>query len=129
MDRGDLVPDDLMLDLVRDRLTQSDAINGWILDGFPRTTIQAAFLESLLSDINQSCDRVVNLDVPDDILTARLLNRGRSDDTEETIRNRLKVYRESTAPLIHFYQERQKLTSVNGNQPIDQVTEQLKHLV
>jgi adenylate kinase len=129
MDRGELVPDQLILDMVRDRLTQPDTTNGWILDGFPRNVPQAEFLDLLLKGINQSYTHVVNLDVPDEILVARLLSRGRADDNEAVIRNRLHVYREQTAPLIDFYQNRHHLVSVDGNQAIDLVTRSLKQIV
>lgn len=129
MDKGELVPDALILDLVRDRLTQSDIHSGWILDGFPRNVTQAEFLDKLLDELDQTCDCVVNLDVPDEVLIARLLSRGRKDDNEGVIRNRLVVYRAQTAPLIDFYRDRQALVSVNGNQPIHVVTAELKQLV
>lgn len=131
MDKGELVPDHLILDIVRDRLASEDTKAGWILDGFPRNVSQADFLDTLLDDIDQACDYVVNLEVPDDILIQRLLSRGmnRSDDNEEVIRHRLQVYRNQTAPLIDFYRDRQKLVSINGHQSVDAVTHQLKELV
>lgn len=129
MDRGELVPDQLILDLVCDRLGQSDASIGWILDGFPRNVAQAQFLNSLLQEIGQTYNGVINLDVPDEILIARLLERGRKDDNEDVIRHRLMVYREQTAPLIDFYSEQHQLFSVNGNQPIEQVTTELKNII
>lgn len=129
MDRGELVPDDLILDMVGSRLDNDDAKSGWILDGFPRNVSQAKFLDVLLEQINHQYDCVVNLDVPDDIIVSRLLERGRSDDNEEVIRHRLSVYREQTAPLIDFYRERQFLVSVDGNQPIDDVSAALEQIV
>jgi adenylate kinase len=129
MDEGELVPDSLMLDLVRDRLSQSDVAEGWLLDGFPRTVNQATFLDQVLNDIRQSCDYVINLDVPDDIIVTRLLNRGRTDDNESVIRHRLEVYREQTAPLIDFYRQRQQLVSVNGNQPVEAVSRDLQQAI
>lgn len=129
MDKGELVPDQLMLNLVGDRLSESDVSDGWILDGFPRTVLQASFLDDLLDKIQQTYDCAVNLDVPDDVLIARLLSRGRSDDNEETIRNRLRVYREQTKPLIDFYSTSQRLISIDGNQPVDTVTHRLYDLV
>lgn len=129
MDRGELVPDQVMLDLVRDRFHQSDIKPGWILDGFPRNVSQAAFLDQLLQSINQSSDCVVNLEVPDEVLLSRLLNRGRQDDNEAVIRNRLEVYREQTSPLIDLYRNRQQLVSVDGNQSVEFVTADLKKLV
>ncbi|MCU0524585.1 MAG: adenylate kinase [Elainella sp. Prado103] len=129
MDQGELVPDQLILDLVQERLNQSDAVSGWILDGFPRTVAQATFLDNLLHKMNQSCDYVVNFEVPDEVLVARLLGRGRKDDTESVICNRLEIYHEQTAPLINFYQARQQLVSIDGKQSIEQVNQQLAHLV
>jgi adenylate kinase len=125
MDAGELVPDALILEMVRDRLTQSDTASGWLLDGFPRTVVQATFLDQLLQAIDQACDRVINFDVPDEKLVDRLLGRGRKDDSEDVIRNRLVVYREQTAPLIDFYQQRGELVTVNGDQAIEQVGQDL----
>lgn len=129
MDRGELVPDQLVVDLIRERLNQQDASGGWILDGFPRNVTQADFLDLLLSEIEQPYDRVVNLEVPDEVLVTRMLGRGRKDDTEETIRRRLDVYRQQTAPLIDFYSHRNHLSSVNGNLPMEEVTEELKQIM
>lgn len=129
MDRGDLVPDQLVIDLIQERLAQSDAQSGWVLDGFPRNVSQAEYLDNLLTKIQQPYDHVLNFEVPDEVLVNRMLGRGRADDTEDVIRNRLVVYREKTAPLIDFYQKRGKLVSVNGNQSMDEVTDELKKLV
>ena len=129
MDAGELVPDDLMLGLIRERLGQTDTSNGWILDGFPRNVPQAQFLDELLESLQQPCDFVLNLEVPDEVLVSRLLSRGRSDDTESVIRNRLGVYREKTQPLIDFYRDRQQLVSVDGNQPMADVTGELKQII
>lgn len=129
MDKGELVPDHLILDMVRDRLSQSDVIKGWILDGFPRNVSQASFLDDLLAEINQECNYAVNLEVPDEELISRMLGRGRQDDNEETIRRRLEVYREETAPVIDYYRQRNELVSVNGNLSMDEVTEELKKAI
>ncbi|MEM1309445.1 MAG: adenylate kinase [Cyanobacteria bacterium P01_H01_bin.153] len=133
LDAGELVPNELVLDLVQERLSAGDVSDGWLLDGFPRNVGQAKFLDDLQQQHNQPIDFVVNLEVPDEVILSRLIKRGqeegRSDDTEETIRNRLDVYRESTEPLINFYRSRQKLVSVDGNQPIDAVTEELSKVV
>jgi adenylate kinase len=129
MDRGELVPDQLVIDLIRERLGKDDAQSGWILDGFPRNVAQAEFLDQLLAELNQGCDRVINFDVPDEILVDRMLNRGRKDDNEETIRRRLEVYREQTAPLIDYYESRQKLVTVDGDKSMDEVTTTLSQLV
>jgi adenylate kinase len=126
MDRGDLVPNELILDLISERLQAEDAQKGWILDGFPRNVAQADFLSDLLKQLNQQCDAVVNLDVPDEVLIKRLLGRGRQDDNEETIAKRLDVYREQTAPLIEYYQQHNLLKQVDGNRLLDEVTQDLE---
>ncbi|KRH97407.1 MULTISPECIES: adenylate kinase [Cylindrospermopsis] len=126
MDKGDLVPDQLVQDMVEERLQKSDAQKGWILDGFPRTVSQAVFLGNLLDQIQGDSERVVNLDAPDEIVVSRLLGRGRKDDSEDVIRHRLNVYRRDTAPLIQYYGDRQKLLTVNGNQSQEEVTSALK---
>nr|WP_199290595.1 adenylate kinase [Synechococcus elongatus] len=125
MDRGELVPDSLVLGLVRDRLQQPDTANGWILDGFPRNRSQAEALNLLLTEINQQVDRAVNLDVPDPVIIERMLARGRADDTESVIRRRLEVYREQTAPLIDFFRDRQQLLAIDGNSEVAAVTDRL----
>ena len=129
MSAGELVPDDLILDLIRERLDDGDTATGWLLDGFPRNVEQAKFLNKLLDEISQSCDVVINLEVPDDELVNRMLSRGRADDKEDVIRNRLEVYREQTEPLIDLYKSSGHLRSVDGNQEMQQVTEMLQHFV
>jgi adenylate kinase len=129
VDSGELVPDQLVQDLVQERLEQPDAHSGWILDGFPRKVTQAAFLEELLEKTHQGGEQVVNLDVPDEVVVERLLTRGRKDDTEEVIRRRLEVYRAETAPLIDYYRDRQKLLMVNGNQSLEEVTTKLQNVI
>ena len=129
VDRGELVPDLLVQDMVLERLRQPDVNPGWILDGFPRTVNQASFLEELLQDLNHDSKKVVNLEVPDDVVVARLLERGRKDDTEEVIRRRLEVYRSETAPLIDYYGDRQQLLVVNGNQSLEEVSSELKKVI
>ncbi|MFB2934005.1 adenylate kinase [Aerosakkonemataceae cyanobacterium BLCC-F154] len=128
-EKGELVPDGLILDMVSHRLSESDAQPGWILDGFPRNVTQAKFLDELLEKLAQKCDRVINLEVPDEIIVDRLLKRGRPDDIEEVIRRRLEVYREQTAPLIDYYSQRQLLVSVQGNQSMAEVTSDLEKSV
>ena len=131
MDRGDLVPDSVLQELVRERLQQEDTqIQGWILDGFPRNLAQADFLGQLLLEINQKCDLVINLTVADEMLVTRLSKRaemeGRSDDTELVIRNRLVIYEQETAPLIEFYRE--SIVSVDGDRSLEEVATVLKNI-
>jgi adenylate kinase len=113
MDRGELVPDELVVGMIRERLA-SDGDTGFLLDGFPRNVAQAETLEVLLSEQSLPLDYVISLDVPREELVQRLLGRGREDDNEETIRSRLIVYEEETAPLRAFYGERGILREVNG---------------
>lgn len=129
MNAGELVPDNLVLELIRERLTEADAQAGWILDGFPRNVPQAEFMDQLLAEISQPYDCVINLEVPDEVIVARLLSRGREDDSQEVIENRLQVYREQTQPLIEFYRGRQKLVSMDGNRPMEKVADDLQALV
>jgi adenylate kinase len=125
MNRGELVPDNLILDLIQDRLAYEDTANGWILDGFPRNVNQAAFLEELLTKLEQNADCVLNLEVPDEVLVSRLLARKRKDDNELTIRRRLEVYHQDTVPVIDFYQQRSTLKTIDGDRTMEEVTEQL----
>lgn len=129
MNKGELVPDNLILDLIQERLGETDTQKGWILDGFPRNVAQAEFLDQLLAAINHQAKWTVNLDVPDDVIVERLLLRGRKDDTEVTIRRRLEVYQEQTTPLIAYYQEQNKLYPIDGNQAPEEVANILQNLV
>jgi adenylate kinase len=134
MDNGELVPDSLILDMIRARLSQSDAVSaGWILDGFPRNVSQAEFLDRLLAEIGQNYDLAINLDVPQDRLVERLLNRAtiqnRPDDTEDVIRRRLVVYDEQTLPLIDYYRHKGVYREVNGDRDLAVVTSDLEALV
>jgi adenylate kinase len=124
MDAGEYVPDSVTNDMVRDRLTHSDATDGFLLDGYPRTTAQVVELDSMLGQ--ESLDKVLVLTAETDEVVARLLNRaqeqGRADDTEEVIRRRLEVYEEQTAPLIDLYTGRGILFAVDGLGSIDEVS-------
>jgi adenylate kinase len=106
MDAGELVPDEVTVAMVRDRLAEPDAADGFILDGFPRTVPQAQTLDGLLAEWGWELDAVVELVVADEVVVQRLLGRGRSDDTEDVIRRRQQVYRDATAPLLDFYRDR-----------------------
>lgn len=105
MDAGKLVPTSVTADMVRDRLNQDDAADGFLLDGFPRTIEQAELLEKMLQEDGRSLDAVINYVVSEDVVVDRMLARGRNDDNEDTIRTRLEVYREETAPLIDHYKD------------------------
>lgn len=123
MASGLLVDDATMADVVRDRLAKADAGRGYLLDGYPRTLPQAETLAGILRDAGQDLDAVLLVDVPEDELVRRALLRGRGpDDKEDVIRERLRVYREKTAPLIGYYRERGLLREIDGNRPIEDVT-------
>lgn len=125
LDQGELIPDNLIMAMMRERLSQSDTKLGWILDGFPRTVSQARGLDQLLSILNQPHPQVVYFYVDPNVLVKRLLARGRKDDNEDTIRRRLEVYEAQTIPLIDFYQRRKCLISINGNLSVPEVTNNL----
>jgi adenylate kinase len=126
MDKGEYVPDSVTNDLVRDRLSQTDAAAGFLLDGYPRTSEQVVELDSMLSSHGTGLDAVVLLTADTDEVVRRLLNRaieqGRADDTEEVIRRRLEIYEEQTAPLIDVYAARNLVVTVDGLGAVDEVT-------
>ncbi|SET73443.1 Adenylate kinase [Oceanobacillus limi] len=157
MDQGDLVPDDVTIGIVKERLSKDDCENGFLLDGFPRTIAQAESLQNLLSEMNQSIDHVIHVNVPEEILVERLTGRRicptcgkayhviynppkeegicdrdgstliqRDDDSADTVKNRLAVNIEQTKPLLDFYEEKGYLVSVNGDQEIDQVFQDIQ---
>ncbi|PZE37695.1 MULTISPECIES: adenylate kinase [unclassified Curtobacterium] len=129
MDAGDYVPDDLTNELVRDRLAESDAADGFLLDGYPRTPAQVEYLDGLLAEQGTGIDAVVQLVADQDALVGRLLNRaadqGRADDNEQTIRRRQQVYQEQTAPLVAVYQERGLVVDVDGLGAVDEVGDRI----
>lgn len=126
MDAGDYVPDSVTNDMVRDRLKQADVANGFLLDGYPRTTAQVAELEDILASENQQLDAVILLVADEDELVSRLLSRaqkeGRADDTEEVIRHRQAVYRDQTHDVVEAYRSRGLVREVDGLGELDQVT-------
>ena len=123
MEAGEYVPDEITGEMLAQRLTHADAAGGFILDGFPRTIPQAEMLDELLG--GDPLDRVVSLQVADSELIDRMLARGRADDTPDTIRRRLEVYRSRTAPLLDFYSARGTIEPVDGSGGIDRITERI----
>ena len=119
MNKGELVSDELVLSIVEGRL--DNIKKGWLLDGFPRNVNQANALKNLLEKINHPLEAVISIQIADDVLIKRLLARGREDDNEEVIVNRLKVYREKTSPLIDLYAKQGILEEIEGNADIDVV--------
>jgi len=127
MDKGELVPDDVIIGIIRERLSEKDVMErGFILDGFPRTIAQAKALDELLSELKMPLDAVIFLNVDDEEIIKRLLSRGRADDTEEVIRNRIKVYRHQTEPLIKYYREKGLLREILGVGDIDEITRKIE---
>ncbi|MGV2902533.1 adenylate kinase [Microbacterium sp. AGC62] len=129
LDKGDLVPDELTSEIVRDRLSQDDAAHGFLLDGYPRNTAQVAHLESFLAGRGESLDAVILLDVPREEslerLTLRATEQGRSDDTPEAIGHRLDIYERETAPIIEVYDAKGIVDRIDGTGALDDVTERI----
>jgi adenylate kinase len=128
MEAGDLVSDEIVIGVVSERLDQPDVKNGVIFDGFPRTTAQAEALDKLLAEKGMTLDAVVEMQVPDELLIGRIEQRAketggtRADDTAETLKKRLVNYHNDTAPLVEYYKGTGKLKTVDGAQPMDDVT-------
>ena len=122
MASGALVDDATMAEVVRERLARPDARQGFLLDGYPRTLPQARTLEGILDGMSEELDAVLLVEVPEAELVRRTLLRGRADDTENVVRERLRVYREKTEPLIGYYKERGLLRAIDGDRPIEEVT-------
>ena len=124
-DRGELVPDELVVGMLGERIGQPDAAAGFILDGFPRTIAQAEALGRLLKDLGQDLEHVVFFDVAEPELLRRLTARRaveqRADDNDETVRNRLKVYATQTEPLLAYYRDRSRLVAVAGEGSVDTI--------
>lgn len=133
MDRGQLVPDEVTVAMVKDRLSQPDCSNGAILDGFPRTKAQAIALDDLLEELGGRISIVPSIHVDQEVLVDRLLKRaeieGRADDNEDTIRTRMRVYEEQTQPLLDYYGQKGLVVEINGQQTISEVQEDLVRVV
>lgn len=123
MAAGGLVDDDLMAAVVSERLARPDAARGFLLDGYPRNLEQAATLDRLLAGRGSGLDAVIVLEVPEDELVRRALGRRRADDIETVIRERLRVYRDKTEPLVGHYEVRGSLVRIDGNRPVEAVTQ------
>jgi adenylate kinase len=132
MERGDLVPDEVVVTIISDRIEEDDCKNGFILDGFPRTTGQAEALDKMLAEKGLKLNAVIEIRVDDSILVDRIRSRiaetggDRADDNEETLKKRLEVYHAQTAPLIPYYESQGKLLVVDGMKSIDDVTRDIE---
>lgn len=126
LEAGDLVPDELTSEIVRDRLSQDDAASGFLLDGYPRNTAQVEHLDAFLGEQGAALDAVILLDVPREESIARLslraVEQGRSDDTDEAIAHRLDIYENETAPIISVYETRGIVDRIDGVGSLDEIT-------
>ncbi|RMG42770.1 MAG: adenylate kinase [Candidatus Dadabacteria bacterium] len=126
LDSGALVPDDLIIDIIKERITRPDCDRGFLLDGFPRTVPQAEALTGMLESLGKGLTHVLLLKVPDSVLMERIMGRasagsGRSDDNEDVVKKRLKVYHEQTAPVAEYYKKRGELLELDGLGTIEEV--------
>lgn len=130
MDKGDLVSDEIVLGMLKERLSEEDAEKGFILDGFPRNVKQAEMLETLLQDLEITLDHALLIEVDPDEVVARIAKRaeieGRTDDTEEVVRNRLNVYKEQTAPVADYYKAQNIVTEILGKGSIEDVQQRIQ---
>ena len=126
LEAGDLVPDELTSEIVRDRLSQEDAADGFLLDGYPRNTTQVAHLDAFLAESDAALAAVILLDVPREESLTRLrlraVEQGRSDDTDEAIAHRLDIYEHETAPIISVYEQRGIVDRIDGVGSLDEIT-------
>jgi adenylate kinase len=137
IDKGELVPDNLLIKILYAVFENNKGVKGFIFDGFPRTIVQAEELDKLLLKLNDGIFKVISLDVADEEVIGRLLKRaeieGRKDDNKETINNRLKVYKQQTAPLLDYYKNQGKLIKINGVGSVDDIfnviSDKLKQLI
>ncbi len=136
MDKGELVPDDVVIGIISERYDQADCAGGAIFDGFPRTIPQARALDQMLKLRSKQIDLVIELKVDDKVLIDRVRTRiaqsggvARADDTPETLQNRLAVYYQNTAPLLEYYKRQGKLVTVDGMAPIEEVTKAIAEVI
>ncbi len=133
VEKGELVPDDLIINMIRNRLNSYKNPKGFIFDGFPRTIKQAQAFDQMLQELNTQIHAVIRIKVPDQEVINRLLNRakieGRTDDTPEVIQHRLQVYRTNTEPLIDFYKKQNKLYEIDGVGTIEEVNQRIKQII
>jgi len=133
MDKGELVPDEVVIGIIEERIKEPDCKKGFVLDGFPRTIQQAEALDKILAHQSIQLDHVINFEVNDEELVRRLLGRaeqeGRSDDNPESIRNRLAVFKQKTQPLIDYFHKQHILRSVSGIGTTDEIAQRVKIVI
>ena len=126
VEQGELVQDETMIELIRQRLQRADAGSGWVLDGYPRTAFQAEELDFLLDELGQALDWAIWLEVPEDILMERSQARSRLDDQPNAVQRRIELLYERTVPMLDYYDYRQKLLRIDGNQSPEGVEQDIK---
>jgi adenylate kinase len=128
-DKGELVPDDIMSDMIEERLSRDDVVKGFILDGYPRNVAQAKSLDVMLERLNMPADEAIHIDIDPETVIKRIAKRakeeGRTDDAVETVKNRMRVYAEQTAPVADYYEEHGLLTRVLGNGPKEEILQRI----
>lgn len=129
MSSGQLVPDEIIVGVIQERLAESDCQEGYLLDGFPRTIAQAEALDQMLADKGTPLDVVLELKVPEEELFKRLAGRGRADDTPEVIKQRLVAYREQTSPLLDYYGKADLLKSIDGLGTVDEIFDRVQGIL
>lgn len=125
VENGKLVPDELIIQLIKQRLLEPDVNRGWILEGYPRTAFQAEELDFLLKQLKQKLDGAIYLKVSESIMKKRALDRGLSDDTTEVIKRRINSFQKFTLPLLEYYQYSDRLLTINGEQTAEQVSQEI----
>ncbi|MEM9922339.1 MAG: nucleoside monophosphate kinase [Cyanobacteria bacterium P01_D01_bin.50] len=122
---GELVPDEMMIDLIRNRLRQPDVASGWVLEGYPRTAFQAEELDFLLDDLGQKLSWAIYLQVPETVMVNRSLERCQTEDRPEIIQRRVNLFYERTVPILEYYDRRSRLLTINGDQSPKAVEENI----
>ena len=129
MSGGQLVPDEIIVEIIKERLAEADCQEGYLLDGFPRTIAQAEALDKMLADKGTPLDVVLELKVPEEELFTRLAGRGRADDTPEVIKQRLVAYRDQTSPLLDYYGKAELLKSIDGLGTVEDIFDRVQAIL
>jgi adenylate kinase len=129
VEKGELVPDEMMIEFIRVRLKQTDVINGWILEGYPRTAFQAEELDFLLESLGQKLDWAIYLQVPEAVMVSRSLGRSLPDDQPEIVQRRVELFYDRTIPILEYYDRRRRLLTINGDQLAEQVQQNILTLL